>query len=209
MATVRVTNAGHSPLLVDVSRAGFSLDLRGRPRVARQRPASWLTVLPRRLLVPVGASRALTVTARLPRRIEPGDHDALVLLTTTPKRGAALAVRMRVGIVVVVRAPGRVVRRLSLESMRVRREARERILELVLLNKGNVTETLERGHLRVVLRRGDARVTLRAGGRSLRPRTRGLVELRYAGRLTGWVTAQIEIASPDRPVLRRSLRLKL
>ena len=55
-------------------------------------------------------------SSRLPMTVEPGDHDALVLLTTRPRRGPAVAVRMRIGVVVVVRAPGRVVRRLALRG---------------------------------------------------------------------------------------------
>jgi hypothetical protein len=211
-ATVRVTNPGQSPLVVDVSRATFALDLRGRPTIAMgtgRRIATWLAVHPARLVVPVGATRPLTVTARLPRLIEPGDHDALVLLTTSPRRGASVAVRMRLGIVVVVRAPGRVVRRLAVAGLRVRRGAGGRILEAVIVNRGNVTETLARGQVRVVLRRGGAQVRLRAGDRDLRPRTRGVVRLRYAGRLAGWVTATVEISARGVPAARRTFRIKL
>ena len=119
-ATVRVANPGRAPLVVDAARAGFSLDLRGRPRIVPRQgraAASWLSVKPGRFLLPPGGRRALTITSRLPARIEPGDHDALVLLTTHPRRKAGVAVRLRVGVVVVVRAPGRVVRRLVLREL--------------------------------------------------------------------------------------------
>jgi hypothetical protein len=96
-----------------------------------------------------------------------------------------------------------------MDGIRVRRVPRRRILEVLLVNRGNVTETLERGHVRVVLRRGDVRVRLRAGARRLRPRTRGVVQLPYSGGLTGWVTAQAEIASVGGPVVRRTFRVKL
>lgn len=208
-ATVRVTNTGQSPLVVDVSRAAFSLDLRGRPRVGRG-TATWLTVKPARIVVPVRGTRPLTVTTRLPRRVEPGDHDALVLLTTRPRRGAAVAVRMRLGIVVVVRAPGRVVRRLTIAGLGVRRGAKGRVLELLLFNRGNVTETLERAQVRLVLRRGRAKLRLRGEPRPLRPHTRGIVQLRNAGRLAGWVTAEAEVVPPSGgPPVRRTFRVKL
>ena len=212
-AAVRVTNAGLSPLVVDVARAGFALDLRGRPKVVargKRVSASWLTVRPGRFVLGPGAGRSLTVASRLSAGAEPGDHDALVLLTTRPQRGAGVAVRMRIGIVVVVRAPGPVVRRLELRGLRVRRGSGVRILELDVVNRGNVTETLERGWVRISLRRGGAEATLSADSRELRPRTRGVVQLPYRGRLRGWVTVRVRIAAQaGLPVVRRTFRARM
>jgi hypothetical protein len=211
---VRVMNPGSTPVVVDVARAGFSLDLRGRPRVVRRTgaraAASWLRVRPRRFVLHPGASRSVTVASRLPRRAEPGDHDALVLLSTRPRRTGGVAVRMRIGVVVVVRAPGRVDRRLAVRGLHVRRASGARVLELLVVNKGNVTETLERGRVRIVLRGRAGSARLRAEPRDVRPRTRGLVQAPYRGRLRGWVTAQVEIGSQSggRP-LRRAFRIKL
>src|SRR5581483_7218892 len=132
-AAVRVANYGATPLVVDVARAGFALDVRGRPRVVtrgdRRTAVGWIAVRPRSLALRPGEARPLTVAAALPPRAEPGDHDALLLLTTRPRRRGGVAVRMRVGIVVVVRAPGRIVHRLELRALRlVRVAARARIL---------------------------------------------------------------------------------
>jgi hypothetical protein len=213
-ATLSVTNPGTSPVVVEAARAGFTLDLRGRPRIVRHdglRAATrWLAVQPGRFVLAAGASRALTIAARLPSRVEPGDHDALVLLTSHPRRSAAVSVRLRVGVVVVVRAPGRVVRRLVLRRVDLRRAHRVRLLEVLVSNLGNVTETLERGRVRVVLVRGRAQTILRADARDLRPRTNGVVTVRYGGRADGWATARVEIAATDGgPVVRRSFRVKL
>ena len=46
-ATVRVTNSGRNPVVLDVRRAGFALDLRGRPKIVgehdvRRTAAGWL-----------------------------------------------------------------------------------------------------------------------------------------------------------------------
>jgi hypothetical protein len=196
-ATIRVANPGKSPLVVDVERAGFALDLRGRPKVVPRMggAASWLRVRPGRLVLPAGASRWLTVVSRLPVRAEPGDHDAVVLLTTRPRLRAAVGVRMRIGIVVVVRAPGQVVRRLVVRGARVRRARGKRVVELVVVNRGNVTETLDHRRVRVALTQRGATLRLRAEARELRPRTRGLVELPYRGRLSGLVTARVAIAA--------------
>ena len=213
-STIRVMNTGLSSVVVDVGRAGFALDLRGRPRIVPRggthAAQAWLSVRPGHFVLRAGGSRSLTVSSRLPARAEPGDHDALVLLTTRPHRRAGVAVRMRIGVVVVVRAPGRVVRNLAVHALRVRRVRAARILELAIVNRGNVTETLGRGRVWVSLRRGDADVRLRADPRLLRPRTRGIVQLRYHGRLRGWVAVRARIAAqPGVPVVRRTFRVRL
>jgi hypothetical protein len=213
-ATVRVLNPGLSPVVVDVTRGGFALDLRGRPRVlprgGDRAATAWLGVRPARFVLRAGASRTLVVTSRLPRHVEPGDHDALVLLTTRPTRGTGVAVRVRIGVLVVVRAPGRVARRIGVRGLRVRRLRHARVLELFMVNRGNVTETIGPARIRVELRRGAAHATLRAGPRELRPRTRGLVHLRYRGPLAGWVTANVQVAAEaGRPPVARSFRIRL
>src|SRR5205823_9065125 len=134
-ATVQVTNSGGARVEVEVRRAGFALDLRGRPKIVRRgrigrAAVSWLTVRPRRLVLPPGTKRPLTIASSVPRRARPGDHNALVLLTTRPIRGARVAVRMRLGIVVVVRAAGRTSRPLELRNLRVRRLGSRRMLDL-------------------------------------------------------------------------------
>ena len=213
-AEVRVTNPGLRAVVVDVGRAGFSLDLRGRPRVVAaggpRTAASWVTVAPSRFVLRPGASRSLTVASRTPRRAEPGDHDALVLLTTRPRRDGGVAVRMRIGVVVVVRAPGRIVRRLNVRHLRVRRAGRVPVLELRLTNRGNVTESLARGVVRVVLRRGALDIGLRAGGRTIRPRTDGVLRIPCPRLLQGSFTATVRVGSePGRPPARRTFRVRL
>jgi hypothetical protein len=213
-ATIRVTNTGRSRVIVDIARAGFSLDVRGRPKVVgprgARRAADWLTVRPRHVLLPAGATRPLIVASRLPPRVEPGDHDAVVLLTTRPRPGAGVAVRMRIGVVVIVRAPGRIVRRLAVGGLRLRRSRRARFLVVHLRNLGNVTERLERGRVRLTLRGRSGQVRLRAEARDLRPRTSGIAEFPYRGPLSGWVTAHVHVAGePGRPATPSTYRIKL
>jgi hypothetical protein len=214
-AIVRVTNSGTSRVVVDVTRAGFALDLRGRPRIVRRgdgRSATrWLVLRPRHLVLRPGGSASLVVASKVPSRAEPGDHDALVLLTTHPRPGSRIAVRMRLGIVVVVRAPGRVVRRLALRGLRVVRHGRARLLELVVANRGNVTESLERTRPIVTLTRGGRRLaTLVAARRAFRPGTSGILQFRYHGVRRGWVTARAVIpAEPGRGAVRRTFRIRL
>jgi hypothetical protein len=210
-AEIQVRNTGSNPVVVDIARAGFRLDLRGRPRIAPPGAADrWLTLRPRRLALASGASASLTVAANLPRRAEPGDHDALVLLTTRPRHAAGVAVRMRIGVVVVVRAPGLIVRRLELRGLRVRRTDRTRTLELLVVNRGNVTETLRRNLVTLTLGpRGHAPVRLRPQTRELRPRTRGILEFRYRGRLRGQLTAQVTVSTGHGVVARHTYRIRL
>ena len=214
-ATVRVTNAGVDRVVLDVRRAGFALDLRGRPRIVPQRgvgrsAATWLSVHPRMLALKPDATGAVTIGSRLPPRAEPGDHDALVLFTTRRRAEDGVAVRMRMGVVVVVRAPGTVVRRLELRGLRVASRGRARVLELVVANRGNVTESFTRTQAIVSLHRAGRRVArLTADPSDLRPGTRGVLQFRYRGSLTGRVTARVDVTSDSGRILRRTLRVRL
>jgi hypothetical protein len=213
-ASVRLSNRGSRPVVVDVARAGFALDLRGRPRIVARgggrAAAGWLTLRPRRLVLASRASAKLTIAASVPRHSEPGDHDALVLLTTRPRLAGGVVVRMRVGVRVVVRAPGAILRRLELRELRVRQAGRARMLELLVVNRGNVTETLLRARVELTLRQaGRPPATLRPTTRELRPRTRGIVQFPYRGRLSGWVTAHVTVSLDRGPVSRRTYRLRL
>ena len=215
--TVTVTNSGSRRVVLDVTRAGYALDLRGRPRVVRRglgrhAASAWLTVRPARLTLPAGGSAALSVSARLPRGAEPGDHGALVLLTTRPIRSAAVTVRMRLGVVVIVRAPGTIVRRIELLRVRVRPPGRPGVLELVLANRGNVTEVVGPSCVRATLRRvGEVLARLRPTARRLLPHTRGIVELRYPRGVRGWATVRLEPSGrpPCARTLSRTLRVRL
>jgi hypothetical protein len=105
---------------------------------------------------------------------------------------------MRIGVVVFVRVAGRIVHRLELAARGVRRH----VLEVAVMNRGNVAERRRvrmslssKGHL--LARRVSAR-------RTWLPHSRGIVRFRYAGRLPRWVTARVEVGA-----LRRTLRIRL
>lgn len=209
-AAITVRNPGRRTLLVDVSRTGFARSLRGRPEV---RPAGaeigWLRLRPRRLRVAPGAKAVLHVVARPPRRAEPGDHPALVLLTTRPLGVRRVRVRLRVGVIVDLHVKGRIVRRLDARALRVRPVGGRRLLELLLVNRGNVTERLGGKRLRLaIVRDGRALATLRPRRRELLPRSAGLVEFVYRGRVRGEVLARIELR-PAEGGVPRSFRVRL
>jgi hypothetical protein len=214
-ASVRVTNSGTSGVVLDVGQAGFALDLRGRPRIvavrdARRSAARWLAFRPRRLALRPGRSGVVTIASRVPARAEPGDHDALALFTTRRHATGGVAVRVRMGVVVVVRAPGRIVRRIEVRGLRVVHSGSVRTLELAVLNRGNVTESFTGSRLFVSLERGGRRIVrLRGDPRELRPRTRGVLQFRYRGTLTGPVVARIDVSSVSGQVVRRAFRVRM
>ena len=121
-----------------------------------------------------------------------------------------MTLRMRIGVVVVARAPGSIVRNLEPRGLHIRRVGRIRLLELLIVNHGNVTETLGRNRVDVtLLRRGKVEVKLQPDARELQPRTRGIVQLAYRGRLRGWVTARVRIWTEGGRRLRRTFWIRL
>ena len=211
--TVRVRNSGTKRVAVDVSRAGFALGLRGRPRIVwsggPRSAAGWLTLQPAHFTIGPRSTASLVVAAKLPRGAEPGDHDALALLATRPVASGRVGVRLRLGLVVVVRAPGAIVRRLGLSAPRIGRSRPVTVLELMIANHGNVTESL-RGARATLSRSGHQVAASSAATRDLRPRTRGLLTFRYRRTLHGRMAVHVTIpADGGRRRLQSTYRLRL
>ncbi|HEY2310246.1 MAG TPA: hypothetical protein VGH46_03925, partial [Gaiellaceae bacterium] len=141
-AAITVRNPGPRPLLVDVSRAGFGRSLHGKPQVrSAHGAAGWLRLRPKRIRLRAGGKAILHVRGAPPRGTAAGDHPALVLLTTRPLGVKHVRVRLRVGVIVDLRVRGQLVRRLGVGGLTLRRQgASRRLLELRLVNRGNVTE---------------------------------------------------------------------
>jgi hypothetical protein len=197
-------------LLVDVSRTGFTRTLRGRPRVRPARgAATWLRLRPRRFRLAPRAKTTLHVAAVPSRRAAAGDHPALVLLTTRPLGVKHVRVRLRVGVMVDLRVRGRILRRLDARALRVRHRGTLRLLELHLVNRGNVTERLPADGLRLsLLSEGRKLATLRPQSRELLPHSAGIAVFVYRGRAGGPVLARVQLRSPVRAA-RRSFHVRL
>jgi len=209
-AAITVRNPGRETLLVDVARAGFARSLHGKPRVRPARGAApWLRFRPSRFRIRAGERVPVHVVADPARGTAPGDHPALVLLTTRPLGVKHLRVRLRVGVIVDLRVRGRIVRRLDPRALAVRREGAWRLLELRLANLGNVTERLGRDGVRLALVR-DGRVfsTLRPRRAELLPHSAGIAVFAYRGHVRGAVLARVELPPPLRGP-SRSFRLRL
>jgi hypothetical protein len=210
---IRIANPGATVVVVDASPAGFTLGPRGRPHVlggaSARRVASWLRVRPNRIALMPGAVADLVLASAPSRAATPGDHAALVLLTTRAPPGVAVPVRLRVGITVVVRVPGRIVHRLALRSLRVVAAAGRPVLRVIVANRGNVVEWLRRGRIEIELLAGRRRVAeLRSWALEVLPGSTAIFELPYRGSARGRLTALVVLAGP-RETLRRSFRVRL
>jgi hypothetical protein len=132
-----------------------------------------------------------------------------MLLTTRPLGVRHVRVRLRIGVIVVLRVRGHIVRRLDARALTVQRRGALRLLELHLVNRGNVTERLVSDGLRLSLLRGGRKLaTLRPARRELLPHSAGIAVFAYRGRLRGAVLARIELRPPVRGP-RRSFHVRL
>lgn len=216
-ATIRLTNLGRAVAVVGVAPVGYALDLRGRPLLragARSAAVRALTVRPGRLAVRPGTTAVVAVTAAPRVGLAPGDHAVVVLVSAGSSPGSRVVARLRIGVVVVLHVPGRVVHALQLGSVRARVARRVLRVDAVVLNRGNVDEWIGAVRLRVLVRRGGG--GSRGCGalpRRLLARTRGVVEVRCGvpGRGRARLALVVELVRP-RPgvaVLRRSLRVRM
>jgi hypothetical protein len=207
---VTVRNPGRRTLLVDVSRAGFARSLRGKPRVTSSHGgAKWLRMRPKRIRIAPGGKGILHLRAVPARHATPGDHPAVLLLTTRPLGVRHVRVRLRVGVIVDLRVRGRIVRRLDARALTIHRSGARRLLELRLVNRGNVTERLGSDGLRLALGSGGREVaTLRPRGQELLPHSAGIAVFAYHGSLRGEVIARVELPPAVRGV-PRSFRVRL
>lgn len=151
--TIRLANIGGAATVVDGARAGFAIDVTGRPRVAALRDRGvQVLVRPQRVVLAQGGAAAATILVRLRRGASPGDHASLVVFATRPRSSGGVGVRLRVGVVVVVRVPGAVVHRLRLARVSVARHGHRATLIVRVRNRGNVLERIGRSAVRVLLR---------------------------------------------------------
>jgi len=190
---IEVRNNGDAAAVVDVERAA----------------QSWLQVRPEGFVLRAGAHAVLTVRAASPAHARPGDHELVLFLRARPVGSSRIAVRMRLGVRLRVRMPGRLVHGVALRDLRVRRGAHRRTLFLEVANVGNVTEHLE-GAAVTLVRGGSVVSRLRwRHARELVPGARAVLALRYAGRVRGRVTAIAAARVAGSVTVQRRFRLRL
>jgi hypothetical protein len=192
--TLHVANHTRASVSLVVRAVGLALDLRGAPHVVGASAGTRsLVVGTRRLDVAAGRVGRLVVRARTIVGQAPGDRPALVLFSARSGGGAGIGVQVRIGVPVEVRVPGLVRRRLELGVLRVR----GRRIELVVRNRGTLTERLAGGSVVVEVWRGKRRIaTLQPRARDLFPNARGIVEYRVPVRMHGVVRVVARAALP-------------
>src|SRR5262245_14769014 len=189
---VTVTNQGPQTLTASVSLGDYGVRPDGElildPRTTPARSARrWLAVSPTRLVLEPGQARTLRIGVRTARAY-PGDYHALVYITSAAT-GGEVSLAARLGVNVVVRVPGSLVRDLRVDGLRVHRAGGAGVVRLVLSNRGNVVERLLGGQVTVALRQGKAHVVLQAHPLDLLPGTSRLVSIPYTGSLRGRAVA--------------------
>jgi hypothetical protein len=190
---IRVRNEGAERVVVDVTRR------------------TWLRIVPAHLTLRSGESATLTLGLRRPAHAEPGDHRALVLLTTRPLRAGRVNVQVQLGVRVKLRVPGRIVRQLTLGRLRVERGRGARFMFVSVANRGNVTVPL-RGHVTAsLLRPGRQRARLRSRARrALVPGAHATLTLHYSSRVRGPVTLVVRVRlGADGRIVERRYRARL
>ncbi len=233
-ATLTVTNTGTEATTIAVTTGNYVVRADGSvqvdpPLTPGRSARNWLRVSPANLPLAAGASGTVSVNAVPARAAAPGDHQALVLLTSAGATGGQVAIQARVGVNVLVRVGGPLVRRLAVARLRVvtlkppRRtptsatpRVRRRVLRIRIANQGNLAERLLRRQVVVYLRRGRAKhvvATLLAKSTVILPGLGVTFDLPYSPRLKGLFRATLVVrpasqvaAGPGSPVLRRTKR---
>jgi hypothetical protein len=197
--TIHVDNPGDDAVVIDATPSGYALDLHGRPRLrAASALAASVRVRPARLAVPGRSTAELSVSVTRAAAARPGDHALVVLLTTRLPTGRTVLAHLRIGVVVVLRIPGPIVRRLTIGGCgsdgigeRCSSRCRSRIVAASTSGSpGGGSRCASSGA--AVSSRGCT------PSRDGCWRARGLVEARYAGRLRGRLNAVVELARPTR-----------
>jgi hypothetical protein len=223
--------AAHPPVALSVSPAHVALTAPGsrairlrnvgakrvvvasaRKALGPRPPASkWVTVAPARVVLPAGSTAVFTLRVTPRPHAAPGDHHVAVLLTARPVAAGRVTVRMRLGIVVRIRVPGRIVRGVKLQGVRVRRDGDVRVLLASVANRGNVSEKILGPITISLIRSGHVFARLHARARrELRPSTQAVFRARYTGRARGFVTAVVTVrVRGARRSLGRGYRIRL
>jgi hypothetical protein len=190
-----VSNLGAKPVAVDVAWRSLGRGIS---------PRGWLHISPAHLALRSGGHGFLTLRAG--PGASPGDHNLLVLVTGRSADPGGVGVRLRLGVRVRIRAPGRLVHRLALTGIATRRSRSMRAVLVSVANRGNVTEQL-RGRVSVTLTtRHRVLSRLRFGrAREVYPGTRATIVLPYAGSARGPVIAVVivHLGGRARPLQRR------
>jgi P pilus assembly chaperone PapD len=190
--TIRLRNSGLEDVIVEVTRRAV-----GESGAFK----SWVHVVPARQSIRAGSTATFTLRVGRSATATPGDHAAVVFMTTHRAGAAGVSIRLRVGVRLLVRVPGRLVRRIEFGRLRVK----GRRIVVPVANRGNVVVSLAPRVTATLLRRGRHVARLRARAPSLLlPGGRVSLVFPYARRFRGVFSAELRVGG----VVRR-FRLRL
>jgi P pilus assembly chaperone PapD len=202
--SIHVVNPGSKAVTVDVSTGDLAVAQTGKVTVdPKEKPPlsarAWLTVAPGKLTLAPGAGADVTVNVHPPRDATPGDHYALVLLTTVPPNNVQIGVRTQIGVSVVDTIAGAVPKPVRIEAASVVTVGKKHALQLRVVNPSAFLEHLVRGAVTADIRRGARRVAhLVAAPRVLLPRSTAQIELPYPAKLRGRFSVTTEVKGARR-----------
>lgn len=205
-AAVEIRNAGNTAAIVFAAVAGYAVDAAGRPHEIAGGDRVRLLVRPRAVSLAADGTAHVVVSAKAARGARPGDHAELLVLATRPVAAGGVGIRLRIGVPVVVRVAGEVVRRVVVERVSVRASRGGDILGVVLRNRGNVVEQLTPATFALrLMRAGRAVARIRVPRRELLPGARAVLRLRCPRRLSGDIGVLVRVGT-GRP---RTWRIEL
>ena len=200
-----ISNPGSDPVTFDLSTGNYVLSANGQVQIDPKQPPArsakdWIRLSPSTVTIDGQQSATIHVATKRVSSAAPGDHQALVFITSrATSTPGSVGVQTRLGIGVVVRVPGTLIRRLRVNKPTVATRGGVRVLQVRITNAGNINERFEKGQVRVTLRTGAAKTVLIAKPQNVLPGTYGIFSLPYRGKLTGTVkaTATVRPGSPQ------------
>lgn len=220
--TLTLTNTGAVTTKYFMAIGNFDVDADGavriNPPLTPSRSASeWLKIDPPEVNLRVGQSAKIRVRATPARSAAPGDHGAIALFVTDVANQGQARFRGRIGVPMIVRVKGPLVRSVAIGRIAVSRSGRARVIKVRVINNGNVSERFTRQRISIQLVRGGRTVgRLSSRTRLFLPGTRGDILARYTGPLRGRVTVRVTltpappgeagpgIAAVGKPVVKRA-----
>ena len=195
--SIHVTNPSGRAITIDVSLGNYDITSTGHVVIDPKEPPNraaeaWLTASPHVLRLAPNAGADVAVTSHPPKNAEPGDHHALVLLTARTQETGQVGVRTRIGVGVLVRMPGDIVRRVAVESLGV--EPATRTIHVRLANRGNVNERLAPGQITLALQRSGRTITvLRTRPVDLLAASSQTIDVAYGRNVSGAATIVVHV----------------
>lgn len=183
---VTLSNSSGSKVSIKAGAKDFvAAGEEGKPRFVseEQSPWSmsrWIKARPARFELQPGERRKIRVIIKVPKDAEPGGHYAAALFSSTPSKGGQTGVVARLGSLILLRVPGKIVEKGRITSLIVPRLIERGPIDIRLRfeNEGNV-HIKPKGKLRIWRLRGRETAALDVGGENVLPKSTRLFETKW------------------------------